>query len=229
MDVSIVIPTLNEEENLSSLLSDIEEKMAARSESYEVIVVDGHSDDDTVTVAEAAGCTVVMDDGGKGSALKEGVRVADGDIIVMMDADLSHKAEELGLLIEGVKAGYDICMGSRFIQGGGSADMPLLRRIGNRVFVSMVNLFWSKRYTDLCYGYRSFRRDAFRDLALDATGFDIEAELSIKAARHDLRVLEIPSFEKEREHGNAKLRTFEDGWRILRTILHEAASGIRRS
>ncbi|MDY6765837.1 MAG: glycosyltransferase family 2 protein, partial [Candidatus Nanohaloarchaea archaeon] len=163
------------------------------------------------------------DDGGKGSALRKGIEAAEGDIIVTMDADLSHKASEIGLLIEGVKSGYDVCIGSRFIQGGGTSDMPLHRYLGNRSFVALVNLLWGTSYSDLCYGYRSFRREPFQDIALEASGFDIEAELSIKAAKNDLRILEVPSFEKERQDGEAKLRTFIDGWHILRTILSEAA------
>ncbi|MDY6761501.1 MAG: glycosyltransferase family 2 protein [Candidatus Nanohaloarchaea archaeon] len=225
MDVSIIIPTLNEEENLPRLLDDVEAEMEERPETYEVIIVDGHSDDRTREIAEDHGTTVITDDGGKGTALREGIAAADGDTVVTMDADLSHKASELGLLIEGIDAGYDVCMGSRFIQGGGTADMPLLRYLGNRTFVALVNLFWRTDFSDLCYGYRSFRREPFQDIALDARGFDIEAELSIKAAKHGLRILEVPSFEKERQNGDAKLRTFADGWNILRTILLEALPG----
>ncbi len=225
MDVSIVIPTLNEEENLPRVLDNVRREMEDRPETYELLVVDGHSTDDTVDIADDHGCTVLLDDGAKGSALRTGIQAADGEVIVTMDADLSHKASELGLLIEGIHAGYDVCTGSRFIQGGGTSDMPLHRRFGNQVFVSLVNLFWGTRYSDLCYGYRSFRREPFQDIALEATGFDIEAELSIKAAKNDLRILEVPSFEKERQGGEAKLRTVADGWNILRTILSEAFSG----
>ncbi len=226
MDVSIVIPTLNEEDNLGRVLQDVEEEMTDRPEDYEVIIVDGHSEDDTVHIAEEYGCEVILDDGGKGTALRNGIAGADGDIIVTMDADLSHKASELGLLIEGIEAGYDVCMGSRFIQGGGTNDMPVHRYLGNRTFVALVNLFWGTNFSDLCYGYRSFRREPFQDIALDAHGFDIEAELSIKAAKNDLRILEVPSFEKQRQNGDAKLRTFTDGWNILRTILTERLPGL---
>ncbi|MDY6766005.1 MAG: glycosyltransferase family 2 protein, partial [Candidatus Nanohaloarchaea archaeon] len=189
MDVSIVIPTLNEEENLPRVLQNVEAEMGDRPETFEIIVVDGYSEDGTVGVAEDHGCQVIMDEGGKGTALRKGIEAAKGDIIVTMDADLSHKASELGLLIEGIDAGYDVCMGSRFIQGGGTNDMPLHRYLGNRVFVGLVNLFWGTNFTDLCYGYRSFRREPFQELVLDATGFDIEAELSIKAAKNGMRIL----------------------------------------
>ncbi|MFB6207722.1 MAG: glycosyltransferase family 2 protein [Candidatus Nanohaloarchaea archaeon] len=222
MDVSIVIPTLNEGENIATTLGNVRDKMGERSEDYEIVVVDGYSEDDTAEIAGREGARVIEVEGGKGVALREGIAAADGDIIVTMDADLSHKASELGLLIEGIKSGYDVCIGSRFIQGGGTNDMPVHRYMGNRVFVAMVNLLWGTSYSDLCYGYRSFRKEPFQEIALNARGFDIEAELSIKAAKNGLRILEVPSFEKQRQNGDAKLRTFVDGWNIFRTIVHEA-------
>ncbi len=222
MDVSIIVPTLNEADNVPHIVERIRDVMDSRAESYEIIVVDGFSDDATVDRARDAGCQVVQEPGGKGDAIRRGIAEADGDILITMDADLSHRATELGLLIEGIRAGYDVCLGSRFIQGGGTNDMPIHRYLGNRVFVLLVNLFWNTDFSDLCYGYRSFRADAFDEMDVDATGFDIETELSIRAAKNGLRMLEVPSFEKERRAGDAKLRTFSDGLRILRTILHEA-------
>ena len=214
--VSVVIPTLNEEENLAFVLRDLQQEQI-----LEVIIVDGHSTDGTVSVAQSLGARVIFDETGKGSALRKGMRAAKGDIVVAMDADCSHRTREVGLLVEGIKAGYDICMGSRFLQGGGTDDMPWYRRAGNRFFVYLVNLRWRTKYSDLCYGYRSFRRDCIDKLALSTTGFDIEAEIAIKAAKRKLRVLEVPSYEEPRRYGTGKLRTFTHGLRIFRTILSE--------
>jgi glycosyltransferase involved in cell wall biosynthesis len=191
----------------------------------EVIVVDGNSTDKTVDVAKKFGAKVLFDDVGKGSALKKGMQAASGDIIITMDADYSHKASEIGLLIEGIKAGYDVCMGSRFIQGGGTDDMPWYRKIGNKTFVFMVNSIWRTKYSDLCYGYRSFRKKALKKLDLRSGGFGIETEIAIQAAKRKLRVLEVPSYEKSRANGRGKLRTFRDGFKILRTIIDEIGSG----
>ncbi|MFH0861368.1 MAG: glycosyltransferase family 2 protein [Candidatus Altiarchaeota archaeon] len=215
MRISIVIPTLNEEANLPQVLDDLPEYVS------EIIVVDGHSKDKTVEIAEKHGARVIYDDKGKGSALIKGLNEASGEIIIMMDADCSHTANEIELLVAGIKAGYDVCMGSRFIQGGGSEDITLIRRLGNKFFVSLVNIVWNMRYSDLCYGYRSFRRDAIKKLELESDGFGIETEISIKAAKKRLKVLEVPSFEKRRKSGEGKLRTFSDGWRILGRILKE--------
>ena len=224
MKISIIIPTLNEEKNLPRVLRSIKNYMKNRNEKYEIIVVDGYSKDKTVEIAKKFGAKVIFDDVGKGSALRKGMKVAKGDIVITMDADCSHRSSELGLLIEGIKAGYDVCMGSRFIQGGGTEDMPWYRKLGNKFFVFLVNLIWGMRYSDLCYGYRSFRRSCIKKLNLREDRFGIETEIAIKAAKKKLRVLEVPSFEKGRVAGEGKLKTFRDGFSILRTILRELVS-----
>lgn len=220
--VSVVIPTLNEEENLKILLKEIKRFFRKRKEfSYEIIVVDGFSQDNTVRVAKKFGCKILYDNIGKGSALGKGVRASKGDVIITIDADLSHRPIEMGLMIEGIRCGYDIVMGSRFLMGGGTEDMPWYRRIGNKFFVFLINLIWGTRYTDLCYGYRAFRKGVWERLNLENKKFGIEAEISIKAIKSRMKVLEIPSFEKKRKYGEGKLKTLRDGFQILKTILRE--------
>ncbi len=223
MDISIVIPTLNEEKNLPTVLNDVKRYFRGKDTSYEIVVVDGYSRDKTVEIAERLGTKVIFDDIGKGAALRKGMEVAKGKIVITMDADCSHSSKELGLLIEGINAGFDICMGSRFIKGGGTEDMPWYRKLGNKFFVLLVNLFWHTNYSDLCYGYRSFRKNSIAKLCLESDGFGIETEIAIKAAKKNLDVLEVPSFEKPRTNGEGKLRTFGDGWIILKTIFTELA------
>lgn len=219
--ISIVIPTLNEEANIGKLLDGVRREM--RGYSYELIVVDGGASgpsvDRTVRIARSYGARILYDHRGKGSALIRGFKSARGHIIISMDADLSNRPKELKLLISGIEAGYDICVGSRFLSGGGSADMPLVRVMGNKFFVALVNIIYGSDYTDMCYGYRSFTRRALRKLDLAEAGFGIETEINVKARKKRLRVLEVPSFEKKRASGEAKLRTVSDGWLILKTIL----------
>ncbi len=216
--ISIVIPTLNEEENIKELLNEVKKELRKYNYRYEIIVVDGHSKDNTVKIARKLGAKILYDSVGKGSALRKGMKHAKGDIVVSMDADLSNKPNELRLLIAGIETGYDICMGSRFLTGGGTEDMPLIRKIGNKLFILLVNFIFKTHYTDLCYGYRSFTKDALRKLNLKEDKFGIETEISIKAAKLGLKVLEVPSLEKRRKAGEAKLRTFRDGYVILKTI-----------
>lgn len=183
--------------------------------------MDGYSSDKTVEIAKKFDAKVIYDDRGKGSALRKGMKVAKGDIIITMDADCSHKSTEICLLMEAIESGFDICMGSRFIQGGGTEDMPWYRKLGNKFFVYLVNLLWDMNYSDLCYGYRSFRRSCIKNLNLKSDGFGVETEIAIKVAKKKLRVIEIPSYEKSRRGGEGKLKTFKDGFVILKTIIHE--------
>ncbi len=208
--ISVVIPTLNEQDNMHKLLKGIHSVI--KGYKYEVIIVDGHSGDNTVKFARQMGANVIYDDKGKGSALRKGLAAAKGRIIISMDADLSHRPNELKLLIAGIEAGYDVCMGSRFLTGGGSDDMPLTRIIGNKIFVAIVNLLYGSHYTDMCYGYRSFASGVSRKLNLEEDGFGIETEISIKAQKKHLRALEVPSYEKLR----ARARASSGAWATAR-------------
>ncbi len=216
--VSVIIPTFNEAGNLRRVLSGVRDVLDGVYD-YEIIVVDKHSADGTAGIARSMGATVIYDDIGKGSALMAGFRAAHGDVVISMDADLSNRPDELKLLIAGIDAGYDVCMGSRFLTGGGSEDMPFIRRVGDKFFVGLVNLLYGSHYSDMCYGYRSFARGVADRLELDEKGFGIETEISIRARQKRLKVLEVPSLEKKRASGRGHLRTFSDGWIILKTIL----------
>jgi glycosyltransferase involved in cell wall biosynthesis len=216
--VSVIIPAWNEAENLSHVLPKVPNWV------HEVILVDGYSTDDTVSVARALlpDIRVVMQDGrGKGAALRTGFKAAAGDIIVMLDADGSTDPAEIPAYVGLLLAGADLVKGSRFIQGGGTADMPWYRRLGNQAMAGLVDLLFRGRYTDLCYGYSAFWKSALVPLHLDADGFEIETLINVRALEAHLKVAEVPSFESLRVHGEGKLRTFPDGWRVLKTIWHE--------
>lgn len=215
--VSVVIPTFNEERNIKKVLLGV--KNVLKNYKHEIIIVDNHSIDKTVQVARSLRVSVIFDNKGKGSALEKGFNMAKGDIVISMDADLSNRPKELRLLIAGIETGYDICIGSRFMSGGGSGDMPFIRKFGNKFFVFVVNHLYGSKYTDMCYGYRSFAKGISKKLNLKEKGFGIETEINIKAKKLGLKVLEVPSYEKPRAAGEAKLRSLRDGYIILRTIL----------
>lgn len=158
---------------------------------------------------------------GKGAALRAGFAAATGDIIVMMDADGSTEPEEIGMFVRYLRDGADFVKGSRFMQGGGTEDISPLRSAGNGLFTLMVKTLFGGKFTDLCYGYCAFWADLVPLLELDGTGFEIETMLNIKALRIGCRIVELPSFEAKRIHGDSNLRTFPDGFRVLRTILRE--------
>ncbi|MFC1928319.1 glycosyltransferase family 2 protein [Chloroflexota bacterium] len=214
--VSLVIPTLNEAANLPYVLPKIPSLVD------EVIIVDAHSTDGTAEVAKKLrpDIRVVYQDGiGKGNALKFGFKECSGDIIVVLDADGSMRPQEIISFIEQLRSGYDFVKGSRFLSGGGSADIAFYRFLANKLFIILTNLLHGTKYTDLCYGYFAFWRQYFKDFEITCDGFEIEAEINIKVKAARLRVAEVPSFEEKRISGTSKLRSIRDGWRILRTII----------
>lgn len=220
--VSVIVPALNEAENLEHVLPRIPTWV------HEVILVDDHCTDDTVEVARELlpDIRIVRNTRapGKGSALRSGFDAATGDIIVQIDADGSEAPEEIPAFVGALLAGADFAKGTRFIPGGGTTDMTLLRKLGNHFFVWLVRIAFRVRFTDLCYGYNAFWRRILPALDLDADGFEIEAMLNLRAVKEGLRIHEVPSFESDRVHGTGRLLTWPDGRRVLRTIVAERMS-----
>jgi glycosyltransferase involved in cell wall biosynthesis len=215
--VCVLIPTLNEALNLPHVLTRI-------PAHYEVVIVDGRSTDGTVGVARElrpSACVIEQNGRGKGDAITSGFAAACSDIIVLLDADGSARVEEIPRYLAALQAGADFAKGSRFIGDGGSADITLVRRLGNWALTQLVNLLFGACYTDLCYGYNAFWADRIADLALDADGFEVETQLNIRACKARLVVTEVPSFEDLRIHGTSNLHAVRDGLRVLRTILRE--------
>lgn len=217
---TLVIPTLNESENLPFVLPYLPLEWID-----EILLVDGCSTDATVEVARdlMPSIKVVLEHRpGKGAALRAGYNRASGDIIIVMDADGSHDPREIPRFVTALMEGSDFVKGSRFTHGGGTTDMPRLRQFGNGFFVFLVNLFFNVRFTDLCYGYHAFWRYCLDTLDLDGVdGFEIDTAIYVRALRQRLRLTEVSSFEGYRIRGEGKLRTFPDGWRVLMTILRE--------
>ncbi len=221
--ISVIVPALNEAQNLSHVLPLIP------ADVLEVLLIDGESTDDTVAVATQLlpSIRIVQQQGrGKGAALRTGFAAARGDIIVMLDADGSTDPREIPAFVHALTVGgADFAKGSRFMKGGGTADMPRHRRIGNGAFVILVRLLFGGGYTDLCYGYNAFWRRVVPLLDLDGDGFEIETMMNVRALKVGLAVAEVPSFESARVYGQGRLRTIPDGIRVLRAIMRERFGG----
>jgi glycosyltransferase involved in cell wall biosynthesis len=216
--VSVIVPTLNEAPNLPHVLPRIPAWVD------EVLLVDGGSIDGTVDVARRLmpAITVIgQERPGKGAALQAGFEAARGDIIVTLDADGSTDPAEMPAFVGCLLAGADFVKGSRFVQGGGTADMGVVRRIGNWLLRGAVRTAFGGRYSDLCYGYNAFWRRLLPELEGDADGFEIETLMNVRALAAGMRVVEIPSYEARRVHGLSNLNTWHDGFRVLRTITRE--------
>src|SRR5436305_4020 len=226
--VSIVIPARNEARNLEVILPKL-------PDVDQVVLVDGNSVDGTVETAQriCPGITVITQTRiGKGNALVCGFEAAKGDIVVMLDADGSADPEEITAFIEVLVNGADYAKGTRFHPAGGSEDITPLRRAGNWFLNALTNKLFKTRYSDLCYGYNAFWRDIIPRLELPSgldgkhgdftpwgDGFEIQAVLNCRVAAAGLVVSEVPSIERPRIFGKTNLRTFTDGFRVLRTIM----------
>jgi len=213
--VTVVIPAKDEARNVAWVLRRLPPGID------EVILVDGASKDDTVAVARAVRPDIVVAAErapGKGAAMRTGMDLAQGDIIITIDADGSMDPAELDRYIR-CAHDVDLVKGSRFADDGGTEDMSAIRRLGNAVLLWLVNVLYGARLTDLCYGYCAVRRSALPALALRCDGFEIETEMTVRALRAGLRVGEVPSFELPRRYGTSHLRAFTDGWRVLVTLL----------
>lgn len=220
--VSVVIPAKNEARNLSHVFATIPLWVD------EVVLVDGHSVDDTIAVARELrpGVKIVEQQGrGKGDALRVGFAACTSDIIVMMDADGSTDGTEIPRFVAALVTGADFAKGSRFASGGDSDDITFLRHLGNRILSTLVNAFFGTRYTDLCYGYNAFWAKHLPNLDLSCDGFEIETVMNVRAAKAGLSIQEIPSHEHSRLHGESNLHVVRDGLRIARFIMGERFPG----
>jgi len=230
--VSVVIPTLNEARNLPHVFGLLPDGI------HEVIIVDGHSVDGTLEVARQLRPdvrTVLQTRKGKGNALACGFAAATGDIIAMVDADGSADPREIPRFVTALLEGADFAKGTRYALGGGSADLTHLRSFGNRALSTFVNVAYGTHHSDLCYGYNAFWRRHVPVFGLDSAspapadgdgrlwgdGFEVETLIHVRAAKADLTVVEVPSFEHSRIYGQSNLSTFRDGLRVLKTILTE--------
>lgn len=219
--VSVVIAAMNEAENLPHVFARLPDGL------HEVILVDGHSVDDTVAVARSLrpDVRVIWQTGrGKGNALADGFAVCTGEVIVALDADGSTDAAEIPRFVAALCNGADFVKGSRFAQGGSSTDITRARSIGNHVLNAFVNALYGTHYTDLCYGYNAFWARCLPYMHVDCDGFEVETLINVRIAKAGLVVHEVPSYEHPRLHGSSNLHAVRDGSRVLRTIVLERLS-----
>jgi hypothetical protein len=217
--VSVVIPCLNEAQNIERCVTDAREALARMGVDGEVVVADNGSEDDSARLAARAGAHVVVEPRrGYGSAYLAGFQASRGRYIVMADADLTYDFDDIPRFVAALEDGAEMAIGDRMdnIQPGA---MPWLHRyVGNPLLSGLLNLFFRTGVNDAHCGMRALRRDVLDRLDLRTTGMEFASEMVIRASKENLRIAEFP-IEYHPRGGESKLSSFRDGWRHLRFLL----------
>ena len=219
-DISVVLPCLNEAGGITKCIKDIHTAVATTSFSYEVVVCDNGSTDDSAVLAEQAGARVVAESRrGYGSAYLTGIRAARGRYIVLADADGTYDFYKIPVFVKALEAGHDFVVGNRFAGVMEPGAMPWLHRyVGNPILSALLRAWFGVRVRDAHCGMRAIERSAYDKLKLKTTGMEFASEMIIRAGRAGLIIAEVPLNYRKRV-GDSKLRTFRDGWRHLRFML----------
>lgn len=220
--VTAVMPCLNEERTVGPCVEKAVACFARLGIEGEVLVADNGSSDRSVAIAQAAGARVVhVSTRGYGAAIAAGVRAAQGHIIIMGDSDESYDWSQLDQFITAIEAGNDLVMGNRFRGGIEPGAMPPLHRyLGNPVLSLISRIAFRVPVGDFHCGMRAFTRAAFERMDLSLPGMEFATEMVASAARHGLRITEVPiKLYPDKRGRPPHLRSFRDGWRHLRFII----------
>ncbi len=223
--ISVIIPALNEEDAISNVLDDVPEWVD------EVVVVDNGSTDDTPRVAAEKGAKVVSEtERGYGSACLKGIEsISNSDIVVFLDGDYSDYPGEMKLLVDPILDGEaDMVIGSRITGERGAEALTNLAIFGNKLTCSLLKLIWDQNCTDLG-PFRAIRYDSLQGLMMTDRGFGWTVEMQIKAAKNELRVLEVPiSYRKrigESKISGNTISALQAGVKIMATVFKYAIWG----
>lgn len=220
IEVSVVLPCLNEEATVGTVVEEAFAGLRAAGVVGEVIVVDNGSTDRSAAIAARHGATVVREERrGYGSAYLTGLDAARGELIVLADADGTYPLGDLRPLLQPLREGADLVLGSRFNETMEKGAMPFLNRwLGNPVLTGTLNALFRARVSDAHCGLRAVRRDALPVLALRTTGMEFASEMVVKAAKRGLTIAEVPISYRVRG-GVSKLSPLRDAWRHVRFML----------
>lgn len=213
-DVTVVIPTKDEEESIEAVVCGVEPF------ADEILVVDGHSKDRTREIAKACGAKILLDNGkGKGLAVRLAIQEAQGDIIVFIDADGSHDPNDIPKLLAPIGSGEaDHVSGSRMLGGSDELHSTLsqfVRLVGNQIITLGINYRFNVRLTDAENGFRAIKTEVARMLPLRENAATIEQEMIIKTIKLGYRMAEVPTHEYARRGGHSKLEVHKVWFRFV--------------
>jgi len=220
MSVSVIIPCLNEAGSIELCINNIR-KAFAHEANLEILVADNNSSDGSPEIAIKSGARVVIETKrGYGAAIMRGLREATGDYLVVGDADNTYDFNDGAKLVEELKKGADFAIGNRLKLADPGSMPPLHRYVGTPVLTSILNKIFGTKVHDINCGLRAIRRSKLPELHLRSSGMEFASEMVIHASKARLRFAELDIRYYKRHAGQAKLRTFRDGWRHLRFILY---------
>ncbi len=221
--VSVVIPVFNEEQTIGDIITRVRNTMEKLGIPYEVLVIDDGSIDKSLEISRANEANVLGGiHKGKGYAIRYGLERAKGNIIVTLDADGSHKPEEIPLILQCMMENEaDFVIGSRFFDAErrNKAKIPKTNRLGNRVFNSLIELLTGMKISDSQSGFRAIRSATIKEMTLNSRGYELESEMLVKALKMGTRVIETPISFEQRTVGKSRLDPIKDGVRILNSII----------
>jgi len=220
--VSVIIPVFNEEATVGDIITRTKNTLEKMGVKHEVLVVDDGSDDMSADIALERKATVLRDfHQGKGIALRSGFRHAKGEMVVTVDADGSHKPEEIPLVLRFlIENRADFVVGSRFANSeANKTKIPKINRTGNRLFNNLTGYLTGVKISDSQSGFRAIRTRLIKRMKLRSQGYEVESEMLIKALKMGARVAETPISFDQRTVGNSKLDPLKDGARILYAII----------
>lgn len=222
LSVSVVIPVFNEEVTVGNVVTRTKKTLEHLGASYEILVVDDGSDDRSADIAKELKAHVLRDHHqGKGFALRSGFRHAKGELVVTLDADGSHKPEEIPLVLRYIlEDKADFVVGSRFLNSeANKTKIPKINRTGNRMFNGLIWYLTGAKITDSQSGFRAIRSSLIKKMKLGSHGYEVESEMLIKALKMGARVAETRISFDQRTVGKSKLDPIRDGARILYAII----------
>jgi len=221
MELTILIPCLNEEETIGQVLDEANDFLIQNNIDGEILVADNGSSDNSIEIVKSKGAQVVsISEKGYGSALIGGTKVANGKYIIMGDADFSYNMYELGNVLEKLREGYDLVIGNRLNNNIEKGAMPILHRyVGTPIISTIGNIMYDIGIKDYNCGLRGFDKEKIKNINLCCTGFEYATEMLIKAKKNNLKFSEVDiKFRKDRRNRKPHLKPISDGIRHMRVL-----------